>query len=227
MSAAAPVRRAAQVRRPSAMPLPRTAPGRVASPPKPATAVRPRLVVVASRHSTAGRLPFVIVIGAVLVGGLVGVLLLHTLAAQYAFRATGMQTRLATLTDEAQQQSQVVAADSSPIALQRRAAALGMVPTSISTFHRRADGRAIAVQTPIYVAPSSAAGSLPATSATTSASGKSGKSGKAGTPPASGTTSKTGKAGTSPASPASGKQPTTKAPVTKAPTTKAPVKHHK
>jgi hypothetical protein len=154
-------------------------------------------------------LPFVIVVGAVLVGGLVSVLLLHTLAAQYAFRITGMQSRLTTLTDEAQQQSQVVAADSSPIALQHRAAALGMVPTSITAFHRRVDGRAVAVQTPVYVAPSIAAGTLaapktppPTTSPTSSASAKSGTSGTSPTSSASGKPS--GKA------PAAGKQSTTK-----------------
>jgi hypothetical protein len=151
VSATAPVRGPAQLRRPGTLLLP--APDQVAAPRKPTTLPRPRLVVVAPQRSTAGRLPFVILVCAVLISGLVGVLLLHTIAAQDAFRVTGLQQRLATLTDQEQQEAQLVAADSSPTALETRAVALGMEPTVLSAFHRRGDGRAVGVQTPVYVAP--------------------------------------------------------------------------
>ena len=49
-----------------------------------------------------------------------------------------------------------MAADSSPTALQARATALGMVPTTMTKVHRRPDGRALAVQTPVYVPPPAA-----------------------------------------------------------------------
>jgi hypothetical protein len=147
MSATAPVRRATPARTPSARPT------RPAPQPKSTTLPRPRLVLVAPQRSTAGRLPFVIVVATIMVGGLVAVLLLHMVAAQDAFRITGAQARLATLTNEEQQQAQVVAADSAPGALQARAVALGMVPTTITKFDRRPDGRAVGIETPVYVPP--------------------------------------------------------------------------
>jgi hypothetical protein len=115
--------------------------------------VRPRLVLVSSRRTTAGRLPFLIVVGGVLVLGLVAVLLLHTLAAQDAFRANAMQQRLSALTDRQQQLAGVVDADSAPGALRARAAGLGMVPTAVDSYRRLHDGRTVGVQTPAYVPP--------------------------------------------------------------------------
>lgn len=146
-------------------------------------------MLVSPQRTTAGRAPFLIVVGAVLVGGLVAVLMLHTLAAQDAFRLSGLQQHLATLTDEEQQQVQVVAADSSPTALQARAVTLGMVPSALTKFHRRPDGRAVGIQTPVYVPPV-----VHAPAKTKSTTVKTTKTTK---------TMKTTKSGTSPASPAS------------------------
>jgi hypothetical protein len=101
----------------------------------------------------AGRLPFLIVVGAVLVTGLVGVLLLHMLAAQDAYRATALQQRLATLSDQEQQLNMTVESDSSPETLRARAVALGMVPTTVGNFHKLKDGRAVGLQTPVYIPP--------------------------------------------------------------------------
>jgi hypothetical protein len=131
-------------------------------------------------------LPFVILVGSVLVGGLVAVLLLHMAAAQDAFRITGLQQRLASLTDQEQQESQLVAADSAPSALQARAVALGMEPTKITSFHRRPDGRALGVATPYYVAPP--APRVKRTVTTNPAPGKKGV--KTGASPASTTSTK-------------------------------------
>jgi hypothetical protein len=147
MSAVAPVRRPAALRSPSPRRTVEAAPRRTGE------TTRPRLVLVSPHPTTAGRLPFLIVVGAVMVGGLVAVLLLHMVAAQDAFRVTSLQQRLAGLTAQIQQQQQVVADDSSPGALQARATALGMVPTTMTTVHRRPDGRALAVQSPVYIAP--------------------------------------------------------------------------
>jgi hypothetical protein len=147
MSATAPVRRPA-VRRPATSDWPTSAPAR-----KAAALPRPRLVLAVAPRTAPRRLPFLILIGAVLTGGLVAVLLLHTVAAQDAFQVTSLQQRLTVLTDEAQQQAQVVAADSGPAALRARAAALGMRPTTLGNIRRRPDGRVVGVQTPLYVAP--------------------------------------------------------------------------
>lgn len=166
MSATAPVRRPAQLRGSAALRLPDPSPSRSG---QPQTRSKPRLVLVAPQRTTAGRLPFLILVGTVLAGGLVAVLLLHMMAAQDAFRVTGLQQRLAILTDQEQQEAQLVAADSSPTALQARAVALGMVPTTITKFHRRAGGRAVGVQTPVYVPPPVVASPNPGTTPKTGA----------------------------------------------------------
>jgi hypothetical protein len=157
---------AAPLRRPAALRLPATAPPRATPQRKPVAASRPRLILVSQRRPTAGRLPFLIVVGAVLVTGLVSVLLLHMLAAQDAYRANAMQQRLATLTDQEQQLSNTLEADSSPSALRRQAVALGMRPTAVNSYHQLRDGRAIGVQTPVVITPPAP----PVTTTTTKAS---------------------------------------------------------
>jgi hypothetical protein len=106
-------------------------------------------VVVSPRRSPASRLPFLILVGAIMVAGLVGVLLLHMLAAQDAYRANHLQQRLTTLTDHEQRLSRIVDADSAPAALRQRAKALGMVPATISGFHKLRDGRTVGLQAPV------------------------------------------------------------------------------
>jgi type II secretory pathway pseudopilin PulG len=166
-------------------------------------------VLVAPQRATAGRLPFIIVVATIMVGGLVAVLLLHMVAAQDAFRITGQQARLATLTNEEQQQAQVVAADSAPGALKARAVALGMVPTTITKFHRRPDGRAVAIESPVYVPPpapktahhkSTKAGKTATAGKTTKTTHSTTKSGKTTTTTTTTTTTKSAKGTTSPPS---------------------------
>jgi cell division septation protein DedD len=114
---------------------------------------RPKLVVVASRR-VVGRTPFVVLVGTLLLAGLIALLMLHTLAAQDAFRQTSLQQRLATLTDAEQHLEQQVQLDSAPDALRVRAKALGMVPSVVTGYHRLPNGRVIAHE----VAANSAAG---------------------------------------------------------------------
>jgi hypothetical protein len=98
-------------------------------------------------------LPFLIVVGVVLVGGLVTMLMLHTIAAQDGFTVISLQSRLASLDDQVQAQQQVVDAASAPSALRARAAALGMVPTTLSHLRARTGGRAVGQLVPNYVPP--------------------------------------------------------------------------
>jgi hypothetical protein len=119
----------------------------------PPAAPAPRLVVVSPRRSPASRLPFLILVGAIMVIGLVGVLLLHMLAAQDAYRANHLQQRLTSLTDAEQRLSRIVEADSAPSALRHRARALGMVPATISGFHKLRDGRTVGLQAPVQPPP--------------------------------------------------------------------------
>ena len=51
-----------------------------------ATRKAPSLRLVPKRHSSAAKMPFVLVVVAILVGGLLGLLLLNTLVAQGSFR---------------------------------------------------------------------------------------------------------------------------------------------
>jgi hypothetical protein len=153
-------------------------------------------------------MPFVVLVGGLLLAGLIALLMLHTLAAQDAFRQTSLQQRLATLTDTEQHLEQQVQLDSSPITLRQRATALGMVPSVVTSYHRLPDGRVVAHEV-------ASTAVVPAT-APTSAAAKA----KTGTTAASSAT-KTSTAAPSTASSTSSTSSTTST------TTKAPKHHHR
>jgi hypothetical protein len=90
---------------------------------------RPSLRLVAARPLTAARLPFALFIGAILSAGLVALLLLHTMAAQDAFRLQALQKASAALDDTEEQLAVANQQQEAPAALGARARALGMVPT--------------------------------------------------------------------------------------------------
>ena len=90
---------------------------------------RPSLRLVAARPLTAARLPFAIFIGAILVTGLVTLLLLHTMAAQDAFRLESLQQQSAALDDTMEQLAVANEQAAAPSVLGAHAKALGMVPT--------------------------------------------------------------------------------------------------
>jgi hypothetical protein len=115
---------------------------------------RPALRVVPHRAAIAGRLPFAIVVGGILGAGLIALLLLHTMAAQDAFRLHDLQRQSAELRDT-QQQLQVASQQAqAPAALAARAGRLGMVPTGSISFVRLRSGRLVGVA---HAAPSAAA----------------------------------------------------------------------
>lgn len=104
---------------------------------------RPKLVLVAPNR-VVGRMPFVVLVGGMLTASLVALLMLHTLAAQDAFHQTSLQQRLAALTDTEQHLEQQVQLDAAPTSLRARAKALGMVPSVITAYRRRPNGRVVA-----------------------------------------------------------------------------------
>jgi len=104
---------------------------------------RPKLIVLAPQR-VVGRTPFVVLVGGLLLAGLIALLMLHTLAAQDAYRQTSLQQRLAALTDVEQHLEQQVQLDSSPVILRQRAKALGLVPSVVTGYRRLANGRVIA-----------------------------------------------------------------------------------
>jgi hypothetical protein len=138
----APLRRAAGA---GASPL---ATPRQPAPSAPARS-RPQLSIVASRPAAAGRAPFAVLIAGILLAGLMGLLLVHTLAAQDAFRVHDLNQRLATLKDSEQQLQIATVQAESPSALRNQALALGMRPSQIDGYRHAKDGRVIGTLTAI------------------------------------------------------------------------------
>ena len=136
---------------------------------------RPSLRLVAARPLTAARLPFAIFIGAILVGGLVALLLLHTMAAQDAFRLEALQHESATLDDTEEQLAVANQQAEAPSTLGARARALGMVPTgSIAYVDLHHHGKVVGVvqaapPPPPPPAPTPSASASPSPSASASA----------------------------------------------------------
>jgi|tagenome__1003787_1003787.scaffolds.fasta_scaffold20982929_2 hypothetical protein len=101
---------------------------------------RARLTVV-PRRSHAPRVPFVILVSVVLLGGVVGLLLFNTSMQQDSFKATALETQAAQL--HAQEQSLQMELDRlrDPQEVAQRAERLGMVPILNPAFIRLSDGR--------------------------------------------------------------------------------------
>ena len=80
-------------------------------------------------------------VAALLVGGLGGLLFLHTALAEDSFRLHDLQVRSALLDNEEQSLEQSLAMEASPRRLSDRAQALGMVRSENPAFIRLSDGR--------------------------------------------------------------------------------------
>jgi hypothetical protein len=106
---------------------------------------RPALRVVPRRAAIAGRLPFALLVGGILGAGLISLLLLHTMAAQDAFRLHDLQRQAADLRDTQQQLEVASQQLQAPGALAARARSLGMVPTGSISFVRLRSGRLVGV----------------------------------------------------------------------------------
>src|SRR4051794_23561138 len=129
---------------------------------------RPFLRLVATRPLTAARLPFAIFIGAILSCGLVTLLLLHTMAAQDAFRLQSLQQQSSALDDTEEQLAVANEQQAAPSVLGARARALGMVPTgSIAYVDLHHHGKIVGV---VQAAPPPAPPPAPSPSPSASAS---------------------------------------------------------
>jgi outer membrane murein-binding lipoprotein Lpp len=180
---AAPLRRASGA---AASPLPSPLPSRLPTPRQPRQTAparsRAQLSIVAPRAAVAGRTPFAVLVGGILLAGLMALLLVHTLAAQDAFRVHDLNQRLATLKDSEQQLAISAQQAASPTELRARAEALGMRPSQIDGYRHTKDGRVVGTLTAI---PLPVSAPVPTPSATTvahkPASSKASKASKAGT----------------------------------------------
>jgi hypothetical protein len=114
---------------------PRTAGQSRPKPTKPSLALAPPL------SPAAPRAPFVVLVASLLVGGLAGLLFLHTALAEDSFRLHDLQVRSALLDNEQQTLEQSLALEASPKRLADRAQLLGMVHSENPAFIRLSDGR--------------------------------------------------------------------------------------
>ncbi len=118
----------------------------------------------------AARMPFVLLVVALLGGGLISLLLLNSALNEGSFQLTKLKKETTTLTDEEQALQRDVDAHSAPDALQRRAHELGLVPGGSPVFIGP-DGRIAGSAAPAEAPPSptptpSAAAGSPAAPAT-------------------------------------------------------------
>ena len=111
------------------------------------------LRLVPQRRSSAPRTPFVAVVVALLVVGLLGLLLLNTVLAQDAFRLHVLQTQGSVLANQELDLQRQVEGLRAPAGLASRARALGLVQGGPPAFLRLSDG-AILGQPVAGVAPS-------------------------------------------------------------------------
>src|SRR3954451_14281805 len=173
MSATAPARPAVRSQpRPQARSQPRPQPGPQPRPqPRPARVQpRPALRLVAAPRAAAARLPFALLVAGILGSGLVALLMLHPLAAQYGFTLTKLQRQSAGLADLEQQLTVANQQAQAPSSLAARARALGMVSTGDLRVVRRRDGRIVVVATAMLIArPVTKAAPKPAPAPTASA----------------------------------------------------------
>ncbi|MEU4731828.1 MULTISPECIES: hypothetical protein [unclassified Streptomyces] len=116
-----------------------------ARPVRPARPARPR------PGGQAARMPFVLLVVALLGGGLISLLLLNSALNEGSFQLTKLKKETTVLTDEEQALQRDVDAYSAPDALQRRAQELGLVPGGSPVFigpDGKVAGTAVAAEPP-------------------------------------------------------------------------------
>ncbi|MFG2112502.1 septum formation initiator family protein [Streptomyces sp. NPDC048718] len=99
-----------------------------------------------SGPSTAARTPFVLLVVALLGGGLISLLLLNSALNQGSFHLSELKKKTTELTDEEQALQRDVDDSAAPDALERRARELGMVPGDSPAFLDQ-DGKVVGVPT--------------------------------------------------------------------------------
>ncbi|MFE6838700.1 hypothetical protein ACFVFI_28150 [Streptomyces sp. NPDC057705] len=100
----------------------------------------------------AARMPFVLLVVALLAGGLISLLLLNSALNEGSFQLTRLKKETTALTDEEQALQRDVDAHSAPDALQRRAQELGLVPGGSPVFIGP-DGKVAGTASPAEASP--------------------------------------------------------------------------
>ncbi|MFB6617390.1 hypothetical protein ACIGFK_10350 [Streptomyces sp. NPDC085524] len=140
-------------------------PGKFATLTRRALGGRPvRPVRPARPGGQAARTPFVLLVVALLAGGLISLLLLNSALNEGSFQLTKLKRETTALTDEEQALQRDVDGYSAPDALQRRAQELGLVPGGSPVFigaDGKVAGTAAEAEPPPAPSPSSAAPAAP------------------------------------------------------------------
>jgi type II secretory pathway pseudopilin PulG len=110
---------------------------------------RARLTVVPRASGRpAARVPFVVLVSLLLVGGVAGLLAFNTSMQQASFTATAMQDQAQVLAAKQQSLSMQLAALRNPQRLALKAKAMGMVPPTAPAFIRLSDGKVLGKAVP-------------------------------------------------------------------------------
>ena len=104
---------------------------------------RRNLRVVPARRPGSPRAPFVLLVVALLAGGLIGLLLLNTSMQNGAFELAELEKKAETLQSKHAQLALEVEQRSTPAALAEQASGLGMVPNANPVFLRLPDGTVV------------------------------------------------------------------------------------
>lgn len=131
----------------------------------------------------AARMPFVLLVVALLGGGLISLLLLNSALNEGSFQLSRLKKETTTLTDEEQALQRDVDAYSAPDALERRARELGLVPGGSPVFIGP-DGRITGSGAPAEAPPSPTPTPTPTATPTPAASGRPAPSGTPSPDPA-------------------------------------------
>ena len=104
---------------------------------------RARLTVVPRRRTRAARMPFVVLVSLVLLGGVIGLLLFNTSMQQASFAATALEEQANTLTAREQTLQMELEVLRDPQRVAEHAQNLGMVPAANPVFLRLSDGKVL------------------------------------------------------------------------------------
>ena len=106
---------------------------------------RARLTVVPRRRTRAARMPFVMLVSLVLLGGVVGLLLFNTSMQQASFAATSLEEQARTLSAREQTLQMELDVLRNPQHVAEQAHRMGMVPAANPAFLRLSDGKVLGV----------------------------------------------------------------------------------
>jgi len=109
---------------------------------------RARLTLVPRRRSRAKRMPFLVLVSLVLLGGVVGLLVVNTSMQQVSFTATSLEARADALRAEEQSLQMELDGLRDPQRVATKAQSLGMVPLAHPAFLTLPDGRVLGEAVP-------------------------------------------------------------------------------